>query len=101
MTAPKRTAAAVAAEAMLKAEEALSVNVETNRLVKDLHQALMVPQPGYDRPFLHRAADVVMEAEAGKIVGEKVVLWAKWVTALGVITSSLWAVVRLGHNPKG
>ena len=88
MTDPKpKTAAQVAAEAMKRADEAMSISAENNRLLKELHAGLMQPLPGYHKSFVQRATEVVVEAEAGKIVGEKLVFWAKVLTALAAIAA--------------
>lgn len=91
-----KTAAQVAAEALLRANEAVALNEETHRLVKEVHAALMAPLPGYHKSFVERATEVVVEAEAGKIMGEKFVWLAKVLTALGVIGTSLYAAVHWG-----
>lgn len=96
-----RSAQATAAEALLRANEALALNQETNRLVKEMHQALMQPLPGYDRSFMARASEVVIKAEAGKIVGDRLITAAKWTTAIGTIATAFYAALRFGHAPKG
>ena len=92
----KPTAAQVAAEAMLRANEALALNQETHRLVKKLHEGLMEPQPGYSRSFVERTSDVVIKAEAGGIVGERLVWYAKVLTALGTIGTAFYVAFHWG-----
>jgi hypothetical protein len=85
-----------AKEAMEKAEAALAMNEETHRLVQELHAGLMKPLPGYDKSFVTRATEVVLEAEAGKLVGEKLVWYAKLFTAIGTIATALYAAMQWG-----
>jgi hypothetical protein len=94
-----RTAVQIAAEAMRRADEAHTISAENNRLLKELHAGLMQPLPGYNKSFVERATEVVVEAEAGKIVGEKLVWYAKVLAAIGAIGAGLTALVTWG-NPR-
>ena len=95
-------AKADAAAAKARAEEAIAIHNETNRLVKEVHQALMVPQPGYgNRAFLESAAALIVEAQAGKIIGDRIVYAAKWIGAASAIVSAIWAAIKIGANTKG
>lgn len=86
VTPPKpKTAAQVAAEALARADEAMAISAENNRLLKELHAGLMQPLPGYHKSFVQRATEVVVEAEAGKLMGERLVFWAKVLTAIAAI----------------
>ena len=85
-----------AQEAMEKAEAALAMHEETARLVRELHAGLMEPLPGYDKSFVKRATEVVIEAEAGKLVGEKLVWYAKVCTAIGTVAAAFYAAVHWG-----
>jgi hypothetical protein len=95
---PPQTPAQVAAAALLVAEEARAMSAENNRLLKELHAGLMEPLPGYDRSFVQRATEVVVKAEAGEIVGERLVFWGKVLTALGVIGSAFYAALHFGQT---
>lgn len=94
-----QTPTQMAAAALSRANEALSLSQETNRMMKEIHAAFMVPLPGYHKSFIERATEVVIEAEAGKIVGERFVWYAKVLTALGVIATSFYAAFHWG-SPK-
>lgn len=89
MTIPPKpkTAQQTATDAMARADEALAISLENNRMLKELHAGLMLPLPGYHKSFVQRATEVVVEAEAGKLVGEKLVFWAKVLTALAAIAA--------------
>lgn len=100
VTPPKSSPASVAAEALLRAEEALSLNAETNRMVKEMHQALMQPQPGHDETLLERMAQVTIAAETGKAVGDRIIWGAKVIGALAAISTAFYAAVNFGHPPK-
>jgi hypothetical protein len=91
-------AAQVAAEALLRANEAIALNQETNRLVKELRDGLLAPQPGYSRSFVDRVTQVVLEAEAGKIVGERFVWYAKVLTAIGTIGTAIYVAAHWGSQ---
>jgi hypothetical protein len=100
MTTDKpKTAAQNAAEALRRADEAHTISAENNRLLKELHAGLMQPLPGYNKSFVERATEVVVEAEAGKIVGEKLVWYAKVLAAVAAIGAGLTALVTWG-NPR-
>lgn len=70
------------------------------RMLRDLHDALMKPQPGHSRPLLERMASVTIAAETGKAAGERVIWWAKVFAAVGAIVSGFYAAVKFGHPPK-
>jgi hypothetical protein len=100
---PPQTAAQIAAEALLRANEAsaiahkaLAVNVETNAIAKEIRAALLEPLPGYDKSFVARTTEVVVGAEAGQIVGEKLVWYAKVLGALGAIATAIYGAVHWG-----
>ena len=95
-----QTPAQVAADAMLKAEEAVALNVKTHKLVSDLHAALMEPQAGYDRSLLDRMAAVTISIESGDRTLKTVVKFAQIVGAIGVIVGGFYAAVRFGGAQK-
>ncbi len=97
MTPVRRTPEQIAAEALLVAEEARAMSAENNRLLKEIYAGLLQPLPGYDRSFVQRATEVVVKAEAGQIIGERLVWWAKVLTALGTIGAAFYAAVHLGQ----
>lgn len=97
MTEKPPSAAQTARDALAKAEEARMISQENNRLLRELHAGLMQPLPGYSKSFVERATEVVVEAEAGKIVGEKLVWYGKVLTALGVIGASIYAAMNWGN----
>ena len=96
----KPTAAQVAGEAMLKAEEALALNVETHKLVRDLHKALMEPQAGYSSSLLDRMASVTISIESGDRTLKTIVKFAQIVAAIGIIVGGFYAAVRFGGPQK-
>lgn len=73
---------------------------EMMRMITELHDALMKPQPGHGLPLLERMAAVTIAAETGKAAGERVIWWAKVVAAFGAIASGFYAAVRFGHPPQ-
>jgi hypothetical protein len=95
---PKQTPTQIAAEALVRANEAVSLNEETHRMVKELRDGLMMPQPGYTRSFVDRVTEVVLEAEAGKIVGERLVWYAKVLTALSVVAAAIYSAAHWGNG---
>lgn len=99
MTArPRKTPEQIAADALLVAEEARAMSAENNRMLKELHAGLMKPLPGYEKSFVERATEVVVKAEAGQIVGERLVWWAKVLTAIGTISAAFYAAIHLGQS---
>lgn len=94
----KLTPAQAAALALRRAEEAVAMNAETHKLVKDMHQALMQPQHGYDKALIDRATEVVLEVEAGKIVGDKLARYAKVLGAILAIGAALGISTSIGGN---
>ena len=95
-TPKARTAAQLAKDAIARADAALHMTEENNALLKELHAGLMKPLPGYTKSFVERATEVVVEAEAGKIMGEKLVWYAKVLSALGAIVTGLYAAIHWG-----
>ncbi len=93
---PPKTAAQIADAAMARANEAFAISAENNLLLRELHAGLMKPLPGYDQSFVERATAVVVEAEAGKIVGEKLVWYAKVLAALGAIATGIYGAAHWG-----
>ncbi|MGL5735298.1 MAG: hypothetical protein ACRCYS_10575 [Beijerinckiaceae bacterium] len=95
MSAAKPTASETAQEALAKAEAALELNTETNRMVKEMHAAWMQPHAGYgDRSLLQCVSQIVTEASADKIVGERLVWYAKVVGALSALGGAFWWGVK-------
>ncbi len=92
----RQTSSGVAAEARRIAEESLAISAENNRMLKELHAALMEPLPGYSKSFVERATEVVVNAEAGRIVGERLVWYAKVFTALGTVSAAFYAMIHWG-----
>lgn len=97
-----------AAEAMLRAEEALATGADTNakvtamaEQVAALTNALLVPQPGQAHSLLDRMAAVTIAAESGKAAGDRVVRVAAIVAAVFTIFASAAAALKFGHAPKG
>lgn len=72
----------------------------TLRMVAEMHNALMQPQPGHTASLLERMAQVTIAAETGKAAGERVIWWAKVFAAVGAIVSGFYAAVKFGHPPK-
>lgn len=98
----------VAAEAMLRAEEALATGQDTNakvtaiaEQVTALTNALLVPQPGQTHSLLDRMAAVTIAAESGKAAGDRLVRIAAMVAAVTTIVGGVWTFLKFGHAPKG
>lgn len=70
------------------------------QMLRELHDALMKPQPGHEKPLLERMAAVTISAETGKAAGERVIWAAKVVAAFGAIVSGLYAAFRFGQPPQ-
>lgn len=96
--AKPKTAAQLAKEAIARADDALQMTAENNAMLKELHAGLMLPLPGYSKSFVERATEVVVEAEAGKIMGERLVWYAKVLSALGAIVAGLYGALHWGPN---
>jgi hypothetical protein len=92
------TAERVAAEALEKAERALALNEETNRMVREVHAAMLAPLPGYSKSFVERASEWMIEAEAGRIIGSRIIFYAKILGALGAIGAAFAAAVHWGQS---
>lgn len=73
---------------------------EMMRMLTELHDGLMKPQPGHQSNLLDRMAAVTISAETGKAAGERVIWWAKVVAAGGAILSGFYAAIRFGHPPQ-
>lgn len=100
MTAPKpRTPSQVAAEALLRANEAVALNAETNQMVREIHDAWMKPHVVYgNRSLLDCVSELAAEASAGRIVGERLVWYGKVFAALGTIGAAFYAAVHWGQR---
>lgn len=99
MTDRRPTPTEAAMQALTKAEAALTLNQETNAMVKEIHDAWMKPHPVYgNKSLLDVVSNVAARAAAGEIVGERVVWWAKLLTALGTIGAALYAAIHLGQS---
>jgi hypothetical protein len=70
------------------------------QMLRELHDALMKPQPGHEKPLLQRMAAVTIASETGKAAGERVIWAAKVIAAGGAIASGLYAAFRFGHPPQ-
>lgn len=68
-----------------RVEEAQQVSRQTNGLVKELHAALMEPQPGHDKSLLDRMAFVTIQIESGDRV-------AHWVLRIGGLVAAIGAL---------
>ena len=97
-TPKPKTAAQLAQDALARADAALHMTEENNAMLKELHAGLMMPLPGYTKSFVQRATEVVVEAEAGKIMGERLVWYAKVLTALGAIVTGLYTAMHWGPS---
>jgi hypothetical protein len=98
---PKPTASQVAQQALDRANQAVQIHEETNRMVKDIHQALMTPHDGYgNRALIKCVSELVIEAQSGKLVGAKLIWYGKILTALASISAAAYAVLQWGQAPK-
>jgi hypothetical protein len=92
---------AVRVEAMEKrVAQADKDRAEMMRMLTELHDGLMKPQPGHQSNLLDRMAAVTISAETGKAAGERVIWWAKVVAAGGAIISGFYAALKFGHPPN-
>lgn len=99
MTPRKMTAAETAEQALIKAEAALALNQETNAMVKEIHDAWMKPHAVYgNKSLLEVLSNLAAQASAGEIVGERLVLWGKVLTALGTIGAAFYAAIHFGQS---
>lgn len=90
-----------AAEALLRAEEAVALNAETNRMVKEIHDALFKAHPGYDKGLYDRMATVTIAAENGKAAGDSLIRWAKILGFFGSLSAgATYLVVHFGQSPR-
>lgn len=102
---PRQTPAQVAAQALLVAEEAradakaaLTLNQETNVMVKEIHDAWMKPHPVYgNKSLLDVISNVAARASAGEIVGQRIIFWSAVVAAMGAISAAFYAAVHFGQ----
>lgn len=58
---------------------------ETKAMVAALHGALMVAQPGHDRPLIQRMGAVVVGIESGDRAAKTIIKAAQIITAIGVL----------------
>ena len=67
---------------------------EMMRMLTELHDAMMKPQPGYEKSLLQRMAAVAIASEQGKAAGERIIWWGKVIGASGAILAGLYAAIR-------
>lgn len=78
-------------------EEMKARQAETQAMVKDMHDALMVPAPGETHSLVHRMAETTRDIETGKRAG-RLILWiAGALAALGI--SIRFGVDVSGNKP--
>jgi hypothetical protein len=65
-------------------EEIKTRQAETQALVKELHDALMVPQPGQQRSLLERMANVTIGVESGTRTARAVMLFLGFLAMVGI-----------------
>lgn len=88
MTDKPPTAMQIAAQALARAEESHALSAENNIILKRIDAAWMQPHPAYgDRSLLDCVSTLVVEANAGKIVGKRIVFWGSVVLALGALAA--------------
>jgi hypothetical protein len=93
----RMTATQKAELALSQANEAVRLNAETNALMRELHDALMKPHSGFgNRALLSCVSDLVVEAQSGKMVGARLIFYAKVLGALSVIGGSVAAAASWG-----
>lgn len=62
------------------------MRADTHKMVAELHQALMVAQPGQDgKALLERMATVTVAIESGDRAAETLVKWLKRLAAIGAV----------------
>lgn len=67
---------------------------EMMRMLTELHDAMMKPQPGYEKSLLDRMAAVAIASEQGKAAGERVIWWGKVIAAASAILVGVYAAIR-------
>ena len=73
---------------------------EMKEMVKDLHSALLVPQPGHEKSLLNRMATVTIAIESGDNAGKVIVRVAQIIVAIGTVVSAVWIWRNTGQGPK-
>ena len=92
------TATQKAELALAQAKEAVRLNEETNHLMKEFHDAFMKPHAGYgDKALVACVSELVVEARSGKLVGARLIFYAKVLTALSAIGASIAALATWGN----
>ena len=93
------SAAQVAAEALLRANEQAAIHAETRQMVREIHDAWMKPHVVYgNRSLLDCVSELAAEASAGRIVGERLVWYGKVFAALGTIGAAFYTAVHWGSQ---
>lgn len=78
------------------------MRADTHKMLAEIHQLLMVPQPGNDgRNLLERMATVTTAIEAGDRAAETLTKWLKRVTAVGVLVIAIGAFIAKIEIWKG
>lgn len=68
------------------------MQVDTHKMVSELHLTLMTPQLGQgDKSMLQRIADVTVAVETGDRAAESLVKWLKRVAAIGAFLIAVGA----------
>lgn len=90
----------VAQQAAEDATAARAQQVEVGALIRAMHTALMVPQPGHERSLLDRMASATIDFESGGRTAKLMMRGAGLVIALGGAATTLWAVVKFGIGQR-
>ena len=101
MTAARKAdlALAQANEAVRLNEEAVRLNAESKAMIQELHDAWMKPHAGYgNRPLIECVSELVVDTQSGKVIGAKLVWWAKVLGALSVIGGAFYTAVAWGGS---
>lgn len=81
MTERPPTAAQIAAQALARSDE-------NNAMLREIHAAWMTPHAAYgDKSLLDCVSTLVVEANAGRIVGKRLIFWGSVIVALGAIAA--------------
>ncbi len=82
-------------------EEIKSELADTRAMVKDLHDALMVAQPGQEKSLLERMATVTLNVESGARTMRNFGAGARAVTLILALLAAIGISFRFGVDVRG
>ncbi|MES2667412.1 MAG: hypothetical protein V4712_15040 [Pseudomonadota bacterium] len=78
--------------ASTEAAAARKLAAESNAMIRDLHKALMEPQPGYEHSLLERMATVTIGIESGDRTGRILIKLIGFLGAIASLGGILYAI---------